>query len=63
MAKCSQISDLSSLNDFSEYIDTLRQVTNFNDAELEACRTAVCLAVYGSGNPDISGIGVRKAFV
>lgn len=60
MAKCTHISDLSDLNDFSEYIETLRQATNFNNAELEACRTAICLAVYGSGNPDISGIGVRS---
>jgi len=40
------------------YFITLRNETGFNNTVLEQCRTEICLAVYGSGFPDISGIGV-----
>jgi hypothetical protein len=40
------------------YFIMLRNETGFNTANLEQCRTEICLAVYGSGFPDISGVGV-----
>jgi hypothetical protein len=40
------------------YFTTLRNETGFNTTTLEQCRTEICLAVYASGFPDISGVGV-----
>lgn len=51
-------SNLTSLSDFADYIDTLRSETEFKTAQLQDCRPEICQAVYGTGNPDISGIGV-----
>lgn len=53
---CSQWKDL---NDFSEYVESLHSKTRFNKAILELCHREICNAIYGTGNPDISGIGVR----
>lgn len=52
---CSQ---WTKLNDFSEYIQDLDSKTQFNKSLLEYCKSEICNAIYGTGNPDISGIGV-----
>jgi hypothetical protein len=51
---------LMSLDDFNGYIEQLRTETNFDTNNLTACRNDICNAIWGTGNPDISGIGVRK---
>jgi hypothetical protein len=56
MAQCEK---LLLLADFSDYIDTIETVTRFDDSKLQECKAVICAAVYGTGNPDISGIGVR----
>lgn len=53
---------LAQLNDFSDYVDALRSETRFNEDRLEYCKDEICIAVYGTGNPDISGIGVCGVF-
>lgn len=53
---CSQWMEL---NDFSSYIRLLGSKTQFKKDSLEVCQSEICTAVYGTGNPDISGIGVR----
>ncbi|KIL89836.1 hypothetical protein FAVG1_06571 [Fusarium avenaceum] len=57
---CSQWKDL---NDFSEYVESLHSKTRFNKAILELCHREICNAIYGTGNPDISGIGVAVGYV
>ncbi|KAG5755321.1 hypothetical protein H9Q70_002080 [Fusarium xylarioides] len=57
---CSQWTEL---NDFSEYIQDLDSKTQFNKSTLESCKSEICNAIYGTGNPDISGIGVAVGYV
>lgn len=52
---------LAQLDDFSGYVDILRVETEFDETRLEVCKSEICIAVYGTGNPDISGIGVCDA--
>lgn len=49
---------LKQLNDFSDYVQALRVETAFNESNLSLCKNEICSCVYGTGNPDISGIGV-----
>ncbi|KAF4955200.1 hypothetical protein FGADI_4782 [Fusarium gaditjirri] len=57
---CSQWTEL---NDFSEYIQDLDSKTHFIKSILESCESEICNAIYGTGNPDISGIGVAVGYV
>ncbi|CEI70069.1 hypothetical protein FVEN_g10632 [Fusarium venenatum] len=57
---CSQWMEL---NDFSSYIRLLASKTQFKKDNLEVCQNEICTAVYGTGNPDISGIGVAIGYV
>ncbi|KAF5247404.1 hypothetical protein FAUST_822 [Fusarium austroamericanum] len=57
---CSQWTEL---NDFSSYIRLLGSKTQFKKDSLEVCQSEICTAVYGTGNPDISGIGVVIGYV
>ncbi|KAJ4047057.1 hypothetical protein NW756_005132 [Fusarium oxysporum] len=57
---CSQWTEL---NDFSEYIQDLDSETHFNEGILESCKSEICNAIYGTGNTDISGIGVAVGYV
>ncbi|EKJ70973.1 hypothetical protein FPSE_08832 [Fusarium pseudograminearum CS3096] len=57
---CSQWMEL---NDFSSYIRLLGSKTQFKKDSLEVCQSEICTAVYGTGNPDISGIGVAIGYV
>jgi hypothetical protein len=49
---------LETRNAFKNYIQTLENATHGNFSQARACRLEVCSALYGAGNPDISGIGV-----
>ena len=51
-------SNLDSRTDFSSYIADVRRLTDNNLSLVSDCQTEVCNALWGSGNPDISGIGV-----
>lgn len=54
---CSALTDLDA---FPKYIATLRNETAFNLALLTDCKKDICDAVFGVGNPDVSGVGVSK---
>jgi len=41
-----------------EYYDLLRNQTYFNATLIELCHSEICFMLAGTGNPDISGIGV-----
>ncbi len=56
MANCSS---LATLSDFAGYVQKLNFTTGFNVTLLEACKSNICNALWGDGNADISGIGVR----
>ena len=59
MPNCSR---LESLADFDEYLYRIRAETSFDESNLALCHREICVAVFGEGNPDISGIGVGTAF-
>jgi hypothetical protein len=54
---------LSVRTDFTAYIDLLRNLTNSDFSLAEDCRKDVCEALWGSGNPDISGVGMVIGYV
>ncbi|CAM1509100.1 Fc.00g028390.m01.CDS01 [Cosmosporella sp. VM-42] len=56
-------SALKKLSDFKDYIDALKEETDFEISNLQACKVEICTAVYGTGNPDISGIGVTTGYI
>lgn len=51
---------LTQLSNFASYIKKLDNATNKNLALAVQCKTQICPTIWGSGNPDISGIGVRE---
>ena len=53
--------DLVSRTSFPNYIATIRNRTGNNFALVDQCKPEICNALWGSGNPDISGIGVSKS--
>lgn len=50
--------DFAVFNDFGDYVKLLRSETGFRRQPLHQCQTEICSALWGTGNPDISGIGV-----
>ncbi|VUC21434.1 unnamed protein product [Clonostachys rosea] len=60
MADCYK---LVAVDDFTKYVDTLSSETRYEDSRLQACKPIICQAIYGIGNPDISGIGVAIAYI
>lgn len=52
-------SPLVERRDFDSYIAAVLNVTAGNLHQLIECRAEVCIALWGQGNPDVSGIGVR----
>jgi hypothetical protein len=54
-------SALSSRTDFPHYVSLLKNVSAYNLTKLESCKEEMCSALWGIGNPDISGIGVGVA--
>jgi len=58
MAESSAV-NCSHFEKFDEfYFIRLRNETGFNMTILEQCRIEICLALFGTGFPDISGVGV-----
>ncbi|KAL9600982.1 MAG: hypothetical protein Q9219_002804 [cf. Caloplaca sp. 3 TL-2023] len=51
-------SNLASRTDFSSYIAAVRATTGDDLSLISSCKAEICDALWGSGNPDISGIGV-----
>lgn len=43
---------------FANYLTKVRSATNGDFVEVNQCKAQVCTALWGDGNPDISGIGV-----
>jgi hypothetical protein len=54
---------LSARTNFGAYIDLLRNLTKNDFSLVKDCRKDVCEALWGSGNPDISGIGMVIGYV
>lgn len=52
-------SSLATRTDFNEYARLLLTATNGTLERLYPCRQDVCGALWGEGNSDISGVGVR----
>lgn len=59
-SECSPIdcSALVPISGFQEYITHVRDETGFNTTLLRFCQMEICGALWGVGNPDVSGIGV-----
>jgi hypothetical protein len=55
--------DLSVRTDFTAYIDLLRNRTGGDFSLVRDCKKEVCGALWGFGNPDISGIGMAIGYV
>ena len=53
-------SNLASRQGFAGYIAKIRNATANDIALVDQCKQEVCRALWGSGNPDISGSGVRQ---
>lgn len=49
---------LDSRTDFTSYVTTLRAMIGNDTSLLNHCKSEICNALWGSRNPDISGIGV-----
>jgi len=58
----SSCSNLTEFNNFTDYIKLLRTETNFEQQQLLVCKKQICSALWGVGNPDISGIGATTGF-
>jgi hypothetical protein len=54
---------LSSRNDFPAYMALLRDITDGDFSLVNTCRAEVCGALWGSGNPDISGVGMAVGYL
>ena len=51
---------LASRTSFANYVASIRTATADNFTLVSQCRAEICNALWGSGNPDISGVGVRN---
>lgn len=51
---------LASRTSFSSYVASIRNATADDFALVGQCKAEICNALWGSGNPDISGVGVRN---
>ena len=54
---------LRSRQHFANYIHLINETTKGNFSLVRACKADVCTALWGSGNPDISGIGVSACLL
>jgi len=57
---CSALADMTG---FQEYMQLIRNETKFNTTLLGFCQNEICGALWGVGNPDVSGIGVTAGYV
>lgn len=55
--------DFSDATDIFLWAEAIRTSVGFDAASLQPCGPTICRAVWGTGNPDISGIGVVVAYV
>lgn len=53
-------SRLASKESFANYIAEIRNATANNIPLVDQCKKEVCGALWGTGNPDIPGSGVRQ---
>lgn len=51
---------LDSRSSFSKYITAVNETTNGNFTLAAECKEEICNAFWGSGNPDVDGIGVSN---
>lgn len=56
-------SSLDSRTDFTSYVTTLRATVGNDTSLLNDCKSEICDALWGSGNPDISGIGMILGYI
>jgi len=49
---------LDTRTSFASYVKEISAITGFQEPLLEACKSAICTTLWGSGNADVSGIGV-----
>jgi hypothetical protein len=56
-------SNLTDRNDFQSYIEIISEATGGNFSLVAECKAEICGALWGSGNPDISGVGMSVGFV
>lgn len=56
-------SAFTSRTNFEDYIGVLRNVTHGDFSLVRECRSEICSALWGSGNPDISGIGMAIGYI
>lgn len=54
---------LSLRSEFSAYIELLRNATDNDFSLVDSCRMNVCGALWGLGNPDISGVGMAAGYL
>lgn len=59
----SECAELSFRTDFAGYIALLRDFTDGDFSLVANCTEQVCGALWGSGNPDISGIGMTVGYL
>ncbi|ORY71684.1 uncharacterized protein BCR38DRAFT_17683 [Pseudomassariella vexata] len=57
---CSILVDFES---FEQYMQLLGNTTNFGVDSMRACQPVICRAIWGTGNPDISGIGMFVGYI
>ncbi|CAH0043685.1 unnamed protein product [Clonostachys solani] len=60
MADCYK---LTAVSDFTKYVEALSDETGYEASRLQECKPVICQAIYGIGNPDISGIGVAIGYI
>ncbi|KAL9043696.1 MAG: hypothetical protein Q9214_003125 [Letrouitia sp. 1 TL-2023] len=58
-----QCSKLTSRTDFTDYIKSIKVVTGNKFSLIDSCRPEICNALWGSGNPDISGTGMISGYI
>lgn len=56
-------SGLVTRTSFSQYLTALRNMAGEDLSNVTYCKTTVCNALWGSGNPDISGIGMIIGYI
>lgn len=45
---------------FASYVDKLRNASDGDFTLAQQCKSQICTALWGGGNPDISGVGVGQ---
>lgn len=53
----------ASRSGFPEYIELLRNATSSDFSLVSSCTAEICGALWGTGNPDISGVGMATGYL